>query len=138
MAGISFSQAAFRKKDTSLTDPEVLEEAQMTLQQQLELEAHCYKCMTEELLSVLPAVVTGQGTVEPACANLVGTPDAERIRSSTNEQLRIEQLPELVICPYSYARPWRTLRRVACHAGPTEAKMAMTITVANQMATAGQ
>lgn len=81
----------------TLTDQEVLEEAQMTLQEHLELEAHGYKCTTQDLLNVLLGVAAGQGTIESVCADLVGTPDAETVRLYLNEQLCVAQLPQLEV-----------------------------------------
>jgi len=79
----------------TLTDQKVLQEAQTTLQEHLELEAHGYICTTEDLLNVLMAVAADQGTIESVCADFVGTPDAETIRTYINEQLCVEQLPQL-------------------------------------------
>jgi putative transposase len=79
----------------TLTDQTVLEETQMTLQEHLKLAADGYKCTTQDLLNVLLGVAADQGTIESVCADLVGTPDAETIRLYINEQLCVEQLPQL-------------------------------------------
>jgi putative transposase len=78
-----------------LTDQEVLLHAQESLKEYLPLEAEGYKCMTDDLLRVLMGVAVNRGTVESVCAELAGTPDPQTIRGYLNEQLRVEELPEL-------------------------------------------
>jgi len=78
-----------------LTDQKVLSCARQCLGQHVPLEAAGYTCTTENLLDVLLGVATNRGTVESVCADLVGTPDAETIRTYFNEQLRVEDLPAL-------------------------------------------
>ena len=79
----------------NLTDRKVLTYAQDCLHEHLPLQANGYECTTEDLLNVLLGVATQQGTVESVCADLVGTPDPETIRTYFNEQLRVEGLPQL-------------------------------------------
>lgn len=79
----------------TLTDQTVLEEARSMLEYHLDLQAEGYKCTTEDLLNVLLGVATDQGTIESVCADLVGTPDSETIRQYMNEQLCVEELPQL-------------------------------------------
>ena len=65
------------------------------LAEHLPLQADGYTCTTADLLDVLLGVAANCGTIEAVCADLVGTPDAETIRGYLNEQLRVEDLPEL-------------------------------------------
>jgi len=78
-----------------LTDQEVLQHAYSTLQEHLPLHAQGYKCTTRELLQVLLGVAANRGTIESVCADLVGSPDPQTIRGYLNEQLCVEELPEL-------------------------------------------
>ena len=55
----------------TLTDTTVLEEAQSTLENHLDLQAEGYKCATKDLLNVLLGVAADQGTIESVCADLV-------------------------------------------------------------------
>lgn len=79
----------------TLTDQIVLEETQTILQEDLALTAEGYKCTRQDLLHVLLGVAADQGTIESVCADLVGMPDPETIRLYLNEQLCVEQLPQL-------------------------------------------
>ena len=78
-----------------LTDRKVLEQSRMMLDNDLELKADGYKCSTEDLLNVLLGVASDQGTIESVCAELAGTPDPQTIRNYINEQICIDQLPQL-------------------------------------------
>ena len=78
-----------------LTDKTVLEEARSILDYHLDVQAEGYKCATEDLLNVLLAVAADQGTIESVCADLVATPNPETIRQHINEQLCVEELPQL-------------------------------------------
>jgi putative transposase len=79
----------------TLTDEKVLEAAQATLGDCLDLHAEGYKCSTADLLNVLLAVAADRGTIQSVCSDLAGTPDPETIRWYINEQLCVEDLPEL-------------------------------------------
>jgi hypothetical protein len=79
----------------ALTDQEVLRHAQDLLEEYLPLHAEGYKCTTDDLFKVLLGVAVTKGTLEAVCADLVGTPDPHTIRGYLNEQLRVEELPEL-------------------------------------------
>lgn len=79
----------------TLTDKTVLEESRSLLEHHLDLHAEGYKCATEDLLNILLAVAADQGTIESVCADLVGTPNPETIRQYLNEQLCVEELPQL-------------------------------------------
>ena len=78
-----------------LTDQEVLLHAQEGLKEHLCLQAEGYKCTTDDLFRVLLGVAANRGTIESVCADLVGTPDPQTIRGYLNEQLCVEELPEL-------------------------------------------
>lgn len=78
-----------------LTDEKVLTEAREMLAAHLQLEAEGYKCQTTDLLNVLLAVATDQGTIESVCSDLPGLPNAETIRQYINEELCVEELPQL-------------------------------------------
>lgn len=78
-----------------LTDEEVLRQAQATLQQHLPLEANGYVCSDETLYQILLGVVANRGTLTSVCAELADAPDDETIRGYINEQITVEQLPEL-------------------------------------------
>ena len=79
----------------TLTDKTVLEEARSMLENHLDLQAEGYKCATKDLLNVLLGVAADQGTIESVCADLVATPNPETIRQYLNEQLCVEELPQL-------------------------------------------
>ena len=102
-----------------LTDQEVLEYARTGLQNHLSLEAAGYKCSTEDLWYVLLGVAVNRDTVESVCADLVGTPDPETIRQYLNEQLTVEQLPQLeqrlngALAAETPLRVWRHERDIA-------------------------
>jgi hypothetical protein len=81
-----------------LTEEKVLIRAREVLEEHLPLEAEGYTCTTEDLLNVLLGVAANRGTLESVCADLVGTPDAETIRTYFNDQLRVEDLPHLAQC----------------------------------------
>lgn len=86
-------------KDTlKLNDREVLRYAPETLEQHLSLAADGYTCTSADLFHVLLGVAANCGTVESVCADLVGTAGAETIRGYLNEQLCVEDLPELERC----------------------------------------
>jgi len=78
-----------------LTAQEVLRHAQDLLEEKLPLNAEGYKCTTDDLFKVLLGVAATKSTLEAVCADLVGTPDPQTIRGYFNDQLRVEELPEL-------------------------------------------
>ena len=79
----------------TLSDDDVLRHARQGLGQHLPLEAAGYTCTTDDLLNVLLGVAANQGTIESVCQDLVGTPDAATIRGYFNEELCVEDLPDL-------------------------------------------
>lgn len=83
-------------RDTlKLSDQKVLTYARECLGNHLPLQASGYACSTDDLLNVLLGVAVNRGTLESVCADLVGTPDAETIRTYFREQLCVEDLPNL-------------------------------------------
>ncbi len=102
-----------------LNDREVLQYARETLQQHLSLQAEGYVCTSDDLFNVLLGVAAGRGTVESVCADLVETVDPETIRGYLNEQLCVEDLPDLAqqlnaaLADEIPHRVWRQARNVA-------------------------
>ncbi|MEW6296800.1 MAG: hypothetical protein AB1671_03555 [Thermodesulfobacteriota bacterium] len=78
-----------------LTEPEGVHHAWSTLHDHLPLHAEGYTCTTDDLFKVLRGVAGNRGTLEAVCADLVGTPNPQTIRGYLNEQLRVEEVPEL-------------------------------------------
>jgi len=78
-----------------LSAQEVLRHAQELLEDHLPLNAEGYKCTTDDLFKVLLGVAATKSTLEALCADLVGTPTPQTIRGYFNEQLCVEDLPEL-------------------------------------------
>jgi hypothetical protein len=72
-----------------------LRPAQDLLAEKRPLNAEGYKCTTDDLFKVLLGVAATTGTLEAVCADLVGTPNPHTMQGSFNEQLRVEELPEL-------------------------------------------
>jgi putative transposase len=107
------------KNTLKLSDREVLQYARETLQQHLSLQADGYVCTSDDLFNVLLGVAAGRGTVESVCADLVGSADPETIRGYLNEQLCVEDLPDLAqplnatLADEIPHRVWRQAREVA-------------------------
>jgi hypothetical protein len=72
-----------------------LRRAQATMEKYLPLKAEGYCCTSATLYQVLIGVAANQSTIESVCAELAGAPDGETIRTYLNEQLRVEELPQL-------------------------------------------
>ena len=102
-----------------LNDREVLEYARETLESHLTLEADGYRCTTADLFNVLLGVAVGRGTLESVCADLVGAPDADTVRGYLNEQVCVEDLPDLerglnaALADEIPGRVWRQPRETA-------------------------
>src|SRR5260370_28385830 len=79
----------------TLSDHDVMMHAREGLSKHLPLAAAGYKCTTDDLLNVLLGVAANQSTIESVCNDLVGTPDAATIRGYFNEELCVEDLPDL-------------------------------------------
>jgi hypothetical protein len=78
-----------------LTDQQVVDHARDLLNAHLPLSAEGYRCTTEDLLNVLLGIATNRGTLEAVCRDWIGVVDPETVRGYFNEQLRVEDLPEL-------------------------------------------
>ena len=78
----------------TLTDVEVLTEAQTTLQEHLPLAAAGYDCTTDDLYKVLLGAAVQRGTIEAVCREMVGAPVGNTIRRYLKEQLCVEELSE--------------------------------------------
>ena len=102
-----------------LSDQKVLTYARENLSEHLPLQADGYECPTPDLLNVLLDVATNRGTIESVCADLVGTPDPETIRTYFNAQLCVEDLPDLerglnaALAAELPPRVWRRAQEVA-------------------------
>ena len=77
----------------TLTDVEVLREAQSTLERHLPLSAAGYGCTTDDLYKVLLGAAVQRSTIEAVCREMVGAPVGNTIRGYLNEQLCVEELP---------------------------------------------
>ena len=84
------------KNDTlKLTDDQVLSHARNLLREHLPLTAEGTCCTTDDLLNVLLGIAVNRGTLEAVCTDWAAAPDAETVRRYLNEQLCVEDLPEL-------------------------------------------
>lgn len=103
----------------TLTDKKVLQQAQMTLGDHLELHADGYKCATEDLLNVLLGVAANQGTIETICSDLVEAPNPQTIRDYVNDQISVTGLMQLetqmnqALVANNPPRVWRHKRDIA-------------------------
>ena len=78
-----------------LNDQKVLDEAGAVLKENLPLEAEGYVCTTDDLYNVLLGVAANRGTLQAVCTDWLGIAQPETIRGYLNDQLRVEDLPEL-------------------------------------------
>jgi putative transposase len=78
-----------------LTDDQVLTRAHDLLQEYLPVTADGSCCTTDDLLNVLLGIAVNRGTLEAVCTDWVTAPDPETVRHYLNEQLCVEDLPEL-------------------------------------------
>lgn len=103
----------------TLTDEATLAYAHERLKQNLDVKADGYICTTDDLVHVLLAMSVNTSTLQAVCSDLVGTPDPTTVRGYLNEQLRVEQLPQLeqafnqALRKDIPARVWRQARDVA-------------------------
>jgi putative transposase len=79
----------------TLTDKEVLTEAQTGLEKHVPLNADGYDCTTDDLYKVLLGASVQQNTIEAVCAEMIDAPVGSTIRGYLNEQLRVEELAQL-------------------------------------------
>lgn len=78
-----------------LGDRKVLDEARLVLKANLPLEAEGYVCTTDNLYDALLGVASNRGTLQAVCTDWLGIAEPETIRVYLNDQLRVEELPEL-------------------------------------------
>jgi putative transposase len=78
-----------------LTDDQVLVHARDLLRGHLPLTAEGTCCTTDDLLNALLGVAVNRSTLEAVCADWITVPDPETVRHYLNEQLCVEDLPEL-------------------------------------------
>jgi hypothetical protein len=102
-----------------LTDNQVLTHARSLLQEHLPLTADGSCCTTDDLLNVLLGIAVNRGTLEAVCTDWGTAPDPETVRHYLNEQLCVEDLPELeqqlnaALRAEVPRRVWRQAREVA-------------------------
>lgn len=102
-----------------LTDDQVLTQARDILREYLPLTADGTCCTTDDLLNVLLGVAVNQGTLEAVCTDWAAAPDPETVRRYLNEQLCVEDLPDLeqrlnaALRAEIPRRVWRQAREVA-------------------------
>ena len=102
-----------------LTDDQVLMHAQDLLCEHLPLTAEGTCCTTEELIQALLGVAVNRSTLEAVCTDWIAAPDPETVRHYLNEQLCVEDLPELeqrlnaALRAEIPRRVWRQAREVA-------------------------
>ena len=102
-----------------LTDDQVLTRAHDLLQEYLPLTAAGSCCTTDDLLNVLLGIAVNRGTLEAVCTDWLTAPDPETVRHYLNEQLCVEDLPELeqhlnaALRAEVPRRVWRQARDVA-------------------------
>jgi putative transposase len=102
-----------------LTDDQVLTRAHDLLHTHLPLMAEGSCCTTDDLLNVLLGLAVNRGTVEAVCTDWAEAPDPATIRHYLNEQLCVEDLPELehrlnaALRAEIPGRVWRRAREVA-------------------------
>jgi putative transposase len=102
-----------------LTDDQVLTEARAVLRAHLPVTADGTYCTTDDLLNVLLGIAVNRGTLEAVCTDWATAPDPETVRRYLNEQLCVEDLPELerrlnaALRAEVPRRVWRQAREVA-------------------------
>jgi putative transposase len=78
-----------------LSDEKVLTEARELLKDHLSLEADGYVCTTDDLFDVLLGVAVNRGTIQSVCTDWLDIAEPETVRGYLNDQLCVEDLPEL-------------------------------------------
>jgi putative transposase len=102
-----------------LTDDHVLAYARDLLQEHLPLAADGSCCTTDDLLNVLLGIAVNRSTLEAVCTDWTAASDPETVRRYLNEQLCVEDLPELeqrlnaALRAEIPPRVWRQAREVA-------------------------
>jgi hypothetical protein len=78
-----------------LTDQQTLHATMIVGQQHIPLTANGYRCQTADLWRLLLAAAARRTTLEAACADLTGAPDANTVRGYLTEQLSPAGIPDL-------------------------------------------
>jgi len=78
-----------------LTDQQTLHDTMSVGQQHIPLTANGYCCQTSDLWRLLLAAAARRTTIEAACADLSGAPDANTVRGYLTEQLPPAGIPDL-------------------------------------------
>jgi hypothetical protein len=79
----------------TLSDAQVLTEAHAVVKEYLPLAADGYTCTTDTLVDALLGVAVQRGTLERVCTDWLHLAHAETVRGYLNDQLCVEDLPEL-------------------------------------------
>ena len=102
-----------------LTDDQVLLHARELLREHLPLRADGSSCTTDDLLNALLGIAVNRATLEAVCTDWVAAPDPETLRHYLNQQLCVEDLPDLeqrlnaALRAEIPRRVWRQARDVA-------------------------
>jgi IS4 transposase len=78
-----------------LTDQQTLHDTMIVARRHIPLTANGYRCQTGDLWRLLLAAAARRTTIETACADLSGAPDANTVRGYLTEQLSPAAIPEL-------------------------------------------
>jgi hypothetical protein len=78
-----------------LTDQQTLHDTMIVAQHHIPLTANGYRCQTGDLWRLLLAAAARRSTIEAACADLSGAPDANTVRGYLTEQLPPAGIPDL-------------------------------------------
>ena len=78
-----------------LTDQQTLHDTMTVARQHIPLTASGYRCQTGDLWRLLLAAAARRTTIETACADLSGAPDANTVRGHLTEQLPPAGIPDL-------------------------------------------
>ena len=78
-----------------LTDQQTLHDTMLMGRQHIPLSANGYRCQTDDLWRILLAAAARGASIEAACADLEGAPDANTVREHLNDQLPVRGISEL-------------------------------------------
>ena len=70
-----------------LTDQQTLHDTMIVARRHIPVTANGYRCQTGDLWRLLLAAAARRTTIETACADLTGAPDANTVRGYLTEQL---------------------------------------------------
>src|SRR5690348_3222562 len=82
-------------QSSQLTDQQTLHDTMIVARQFISLTANGYRCQTGDLWRLLLCAAARGSTIEAACADLSGAPDANTVRGYLTEQLPPATIPEL-------------------------------------------